>query len=130
MERDLNRDTTDFFDAFVRAFKTFDGAVIAKRYLQPFTAIHADGTIQCMYTPIEIAQYFQRFLDVYYSDGCRSCSYKDLTVDAVGATCVLATTTWELYDECLRVVTSWRESYNIAYVETKMLVISSIDHAI
>ena len=119
----------DFFDEFVGAFKSFDGSIVAQRYFQPFTAIHADETVQCMFTSSETASYFQGFLDDYYASGCRSCSYKDLEVVPIGATSVLATVTWELYDDDLRIVSSWRESYIIANLNKKLLVISSIDHA-
>ena len=122
-------DAVAFFDEFVEAFGTFDGLVVAQRYHQPFIAVHADESIETMQDHSEISEYFQKFLDSYYLDGCRSCSYKDLVVIEVSDSCILATVTWELYDTNKSLVSSWRESYNIVSTNSKMLVLTSIDHA-
>lgn len=128
MSREIRQNAARFFDEFVEAFKTFDGAVIAERYFVPFVAVHTDGTAETMQSRSEIANYFQRYLDSYYADGCRTCGYEDLEVTGVGETCMLATVTWLLFDDNQAVVTSWRESYNIISLASEMLVLSSVDH--
>lgn len=122
-------DAATFFDEFIEAFGTFDGLVVAQRYHQPFIAVHADGAVETMQNHSDTAEYFQRFLDGYYADGCRSCSYKDLAVVEVNEFSILVTVTWELYDSKIALVSSWRESYNIVSTNSKMLVLTSIDHA-
>ncbi len=120
---------TKFFDEFVDAFTSFDGNKIAERYHVPFVAVHSDGSVETMQSVTEIAAYFQRFLDQYHTDGCRSCTYDNLDVIPVGDACLLATVTWLLQDEDMDTVTSWRESYNLLCANNTMLVLSSVDHA-
>ena len=129
MSADLLADTTHFFDGFVTAFATFDGEVVAQRYFPDFIAVHTDGTLEHFNSATEIARYFQKFLDEYSSTGCRTCSYKELECMPVGQTCALATVTWELFDSAGEIVSSWRESYNLSYSESRLLVFASIDHA-
>jgi len=128
MTSDLRTDLTQFFDAFVAAFTTFDGAVIAQRYFPTFIAVHADGTLDSFTSSADITRYFQQFLDGYRADGCVSCGYKALDVVFIGQTCVLATVTWELYDSTGGIVSCWRESYNLAHAESRWLVFASMDH--
>jgi hypothetical protein len=118
-----------FFDTFVEAFHTFDGQAIAQRYLPPYLAMHADGTLACFTTHSEVAQYFQKVVDEYHAKGCRSCRYKDLEVVAVSANYVLGTVTWELLYEDGSVMSSWRESYNLSWIEDQMRIFASVDHA-
>ena len=58
-----------FFDAFVEAFATFDGAQVAKRYRTPFLALSSAGEARALHTGEEIAEYFQGFLDDYHARG-------------------------------------------------------------
>ena len=119
----------EFFDAFVEAFRTFDGGVIASRYLPPYLAFHAPGSAQVFATGTDIAAYFQRILTDYHGRGCRSCRYEDLAVVPLGRDCVLATVTWELLAEDGAVVSAWRESYNLCLVDGGYRVFASTDHA-
>ncbi len=118
-----------FFDAFVEAFKTFDGAVIAARYASPYTAIKSDGGHIHLGSPAETAGYFQEFLDDYYAKGCRACGYKWLEVAPLNEGAFMATVTWELYNSAGGVISSWRESYQLAYAGERLVVFASIDHA-
>lgn len=129
MKRNYLADTRQFFDDFVEAFKSFDGATIAQRYSSTFIAVDSDGSMQSFDSSTSIANYFQGYLDDYYSQGCRSCAYLSLEATAIGQACILATVTWELYDDDGRIVSSWRESYNLAYNNDKLLVFASMDHA-
>jgi hypothetical protein len=128
MTSDLRTDVTQFFDSFVAAFSTFDGEVIAQRYFPTFIALRTDGTLDSFTSSADIARYFQQFLDGYRADGCVSCSYKTLDVVSIGQACVLATVTWDLYDSNGAIVSSWRESYNLAYAQSGLRVFASIDH--
>src|SRR5262245_50547429 len=93
---DLERAARAFFDEFVVAFATFDGGEIARRYLAPYLALHADGKLECFHSAGEIAAYFQKIVDEYHRDGCRSCRYRDLELLPLGARSALATVTWDL----------------------------------
>lgn len=120
---------TRFFDAFVEAFATFDGTIVAERYSPAFIAVHADGSLESFTAAADIARYFQRFLDGYYADGCRYCGYQALDVVPIGEACVLATVTWELFNESGTLVSSWRESYTLARAPSGLQVFASMDHA-
>ena len=129
MPGDLRAEVTQFFDAFVEAFATFDGTIVAERYAPAFIAVHADGSLHNFTASVDIARYFQRFLDGYYADGCRSCGYHALEVVPIGEACVLATVTWELFDGSHTLVSTWRESYNLARQPSGLQVFASMDHA-
>ncbi|HMP03887.1 MAG TPA: hypothetical protein PKD86_09345 [Gemmatales bacterium] len=119
----------DFFDEFVKAFRTFDGKVIAQRFLSPYLAAHTDGTSDCFAQPAEIASYVQKIVDEYHAKGCRSCRYSDLEVVSMGEARVLGTVTWELLHEDGSVLSRWRESYNLARGGAGLKVFCSVDHA-
>ena len=118
-----------FFDDFVEAFRSFDGSIIAQRYLSPYLAFHGRGSAQVFNSHAETASYFQRVVDDYHEKGCRSCRYKDLQVASLGKECAIATLTWELLAADQSVVTAWRESYNLCFVEGHLKVFTSTDHA-
>lgn len=120
---------TMFFDEFVEAFHTFDGNVIARRYLPPCLMLHADGAIDCFSSSSEIAEYFQKIVDDYRKKGCRSCRYQDLEVVSIGRQSALGTVTWELLREDGSVLSAWREAYNLVRAGDRFLVFASVDHA-
>jgi hypothetical protein len=120
---------TAFFDEFVEAFSTFDGNEIARRYLSPYSALHADGSIDCLTSHADIAKYFQRIVDSYYREECRSCRYKDLQVVSIGGRSALVTVAWELLRDDDSVLKGWRESYNLVRVGDELRVFASVDHA-
>lgn len=119
-----------FFDAFVIAFLTFDGKVIADRYMTPYTAMTASGIVSIYQSAQELAEYFQCILDDYYAKGCRSCRYRDLQAFHIDNQNMLATVTWELMGENAQLISQWRESYNIFLSAENMFVFTSIDHAV
>jgi hypothetical protein len=118
-----------FFDEFIVAFSSFDGAEIARRYRSPYLALHADGSVHCFAVHADIARYFQAVVDDYHSKGCRSCRYRDLEVVALGTRSALATVTWDLLREDGTSMVSWRESYNLTLVGELFRVVASVDHA-
>jgi hypothetical protein len=46
-DRQLKREAAAFFDDFVEAFRSFDGAEIARRYATHYLARHDDGSTDC-----------------------------------------------------------------------------------
>jgi len=129
MANDSHQELVDFFDRFVDAFRTFDGGVVATRFHSPFIAVHTDKTVETLYSETETATYFQKYLEDYSALDCRTCGYRDLEVHPVGDSCLLATVTWELYDENRSILTSWIESYLIARKDSDLTILSTIDHA-
>ena len=125
---ELRSTVATFFDEFVEAFRTFDGRKIAARYLSPYSALQTDGAVRCFASEAETAKYFQKVVDGYHEQGCRFCQYKDLQVVPLGAQCVLGTVTWELCSEGGSVISSWRESYNLARTPDGLRVFASVDH--
>jgi hypothetical protein len=117
-----------FFDEFVEAFRFFDGKVVAQRYLSPYLAFHTAVSMQVFMSPDETASYFQNIVDEYYAKGCRACRYKDLSIVPLGDECAIGTVTWELLDKDQSVLSVWRESYNLAFVEGRFMVFASTDH--
>ncbi|MDM0107963.1 hypothetical protein QTH97_23650 [Variovorax sp. J22R24] len=125
----LRAEASDFFDAFVSAFQSFDGTEIARRYAVPYAALHADGSVECFESPHAIAAYLQRVVDSYREKGCRSCRFCDLEVLPLGQQCTLATVNWELLDERGKVLRAWRESYSLRHVGSSLQIFASVDHA-
>jgi hypothetical protein len=129
MPDSLREEVEAFFDAFVRAFDSFDGQQVARLFLAPYLAMHTASSVECFATPAEIAAYFQRVLDRYLETGCRNCRYAELEVVAMGAQCALGTVTWELCAGDGSVLSSWRESYNLARQGGELRVFATIDHS-
>lgn len=117
-----------FFDDFVSAFASFDGRRVAERYLAPYLAHHASGS-EVFADSAEIASYFQRVLDDYHARGCRSCRYDDLSSVALGSRNALASVSWQLLDERRQPLGGWRESYNLALADGRLMIFTSTDHA-
>jgi hypothetical protein len=118
-----------FFDDFVDAFRSFNGAAIAERYLSPYLAFHAPGAAQVFLSAAETGAYFQGVVDEYHAQGARSCRYAGLSVTPMGGHCILAAVTWELVADDQSVVSAWRESYNLCWVDRRFMVYVSNDHA-
>jgi hypothetical protein len=127
---DLESRARAFFDDFVEAFCSFDGDIIAKRYLSPYLAFHSYGSAQVFMSSAETGTYFQRIVDDYHAMACRLCRYKDLAIIPLGKECALGTVTWELLAEDLSVIRAWRESYNLCLVDGRFMVFASTDYAV
>ena len=127
-EGGLRSEVITFFDDFVTAFRTFDGGEVARRYIAPYVALHADGSLACLTSQADIAQVFQQVVNAYHAEGCRSCRYHGLHVQLLGARSLLATVTWELLRGDGSVLKEWRESYNPACVADGWRIFASVDH--
>jgi len=125
----LPRTAQAFFDEFDRAFATFNGAVVAARYAAPYLAVRSDGSSECFVTNDAIATYFQRLLDHYRRQGCRTCRHRDLRVVEAGSAAAFATVTWRLSDDDGRSVHTWRESYNLLLSNGRFRVCASVSHS-
>jgi len=118
-----------FFDDFVTAFGSFDGEIVAERYLTPYLARHVSRKADLFTDRAAIADYFQSILKRYHDAGARACTYRDMEVVPLGRDCVLATVTWDLLDDANGRLSSWRESYTLALDGDAFRVFGSIDHA-
>ena len=121
---------TAFFAEFDSAFASFDGDIVAARYVAPYLAVRADGSSEVFLTRESIARYFEKVLDGYHRRGCRSCRHKALEIVPAGSAAVFATVTWELLNQNASIVTTWRESYNLVRSGEGLKACASMDHAI
>lgn len=127
--QDIQIAAREFFEGFIAAFATFSGPRIAERYVAPYLAIRSDGSSEVFDTAESIAAYFQRIVDSYHARGCRVCKYKDLAIVPIGSAAALGTVTWELCRIDGTAATTWRESYNLVFLDGRMKAAASVDHA-
>jgi hypothetical protein len=125
-----HRDLTAFFDTFCEAFATFRGSEVAALYHVPSVALRGDASVDCMISVDAIAGFFQRALDDYHDQGCRTCRYHDLDVVPIGERSVLGTVTWELVGADGIAHRSWRQSYNLIDVTGRWQVLTSTEHRV
>ena len=118
----------EFFDRFVEDFPSFDGSVIATRYTAPYTAVTSDGELWQCSDPVEVEAYFQGLLDRHLSQGVLSLKYSDYECQKVGKSNYFATVTWSMLGAENKVVSTWRESYNLVNTPTGLKIFTSIDH--
>ena len=57
-----------YFDRFVEAFATFDGAQVASLFAPPVVAVRADGSTVGLATADDVVRYYQAALDKYRSE--------------------------------------------------------------
>ena len=124
----ISSDVKIFFDNFVTDFTTFDGRIIASRYLAPYISVSSDGSLKSFSEQVDIEQYFQKVLDDYAQQGVMSCSYDDLESVLIGNNCMLATVTWSMISCDGEAVTAWRESYTLVKTAVGFKIFTSIDH--
>lgn len=117
-----------FFDDFVEAFGSFNGARIATRYVVPGVALRGDGSIHYLQSRAEVEGFFQTAVESYHRDGCRGIRFKDLDVVPMGDRSVLGTVTWELLREDGSVLRQWRQSYNLVRVDAGWQILASTYH--
>ena len=118
----------DFFDRFVEDFPSFDGSIIANRYTAPYTAVTSDGEFWQSNDSVEIEAYFQGLLDRHLSQGVLFCKYNDFECQQVGKSNYFATVTWSMMGAEDKVITTWRESYNLVNTASGLKIFTSIDH--
>ena len=119
-----------FFDAFVAAFATFDGALIARRYAPPYAVVDAAGAWRRLDSALEIASHFQDIVTQYHQRGCRSARFAALQVQPLGTHGALASVTWQLLRADASVLDAWRESYTLVRGAPggRLHIVASIDH--
>jgi hypothetical protein len=117
-----------FFGDFDEAFASFDGTVIAARYLAPYTACRSDGSAEVFGDADAIGDYFQRVVDGYHDAGVRSCRHHGLEVSMADGVHTLARVTWVLEGDDARPVRSWSESYLLIRRGDRLFARASVDH--
>ena len=117
-----------FFDRFVTDFSSFDGELIADRYLAPYTAVSSGGDIWQCNSASELVTYFQSLLDKHSADGVICCKYTDLKSSPTGKSCFFATVTWTMMGEDEKLISTWSESYNLVNTDSGLKIFTSIDH--
>lgn len=127
---DWQAEAQAFFDAFVSAFRAFDGPLIAQRYAAPYLSLSAEGALRPFSTQEQIGEYFHTIVAQYYAQGCRDCRFDTLTVTPLGSDSALASVTWELLGSDNTVVSSWRESYTLMRTDDGPRIFASIDHVL
>ncbi|MFT6122466.1 MAG: hypothetical protein ACJASG_000989 [Oleiphilaceae bacterium] len=118
----------EFFNRFVEDFPSFDGSVIASRYTAPYTAVSSDGELWHCTDPVEVKAYFQSLLDRHLSNGVLFLKYSDYECQTVGKSKYFATVTWSMMGAEDKVVSTWRESYNLVDTDAGLKIFTSIDH--
>lgn len=124
----MHTDIKAFYDRFVEDFSTFDGNIIADRYLAPYTAVTRDGAAWLCSDAAELVDYFQSLLNKHSQDGVTHCKYEDLEYASIGNRCYMATVTWTMMDKNGGEISNWRESYNLLETPNGLKIFTSIDH--
>ena len=117
-----------FFEDFVTAFSSFDGDRVATRFSLPYLAKGPGDVCHVFESRPRLAEYFESYLDEYHSQGCRECRYSNLSVNWLGSECAVASVTWDLADASGVSVTSWSESYMLAFANGRALAFATVDH--
>ena len=105
------KEIAGFFDRFVEAFATFDGAIVGPLFVVPSVALKRDGTLQGFSSQGDVNTYYQVALDRYRASGCRSCRYSNLETNFLNDSTVIATASWDLLREDGSVISHWRQAY-------------------
>ncbi len=120
-----------YFDCFVQAFGTFDGAKVADLFATPGVALRSDGSLVGLGTRDDVVRYYQTALDNYRRDGCRSCRWSQLSVVPMGRRGLLAAVTWNLLGEDGTALVQWRQSYNLScFDDDGLKAFASTSHAV
>lgn len=124
----MTDDIKAFFDRYVEDIPLFNGAVLAKKYIAPYTVMSRDGDAWLCGNIDETIDYFQILLDKHREDGVKSCKYEDLDFRTIGEHCYLASVSWTMLGENDKVISHWRESYNMVRTDDGLKIFTSIDH--
>jgi hypothetical protein len=109
----LELEVQAFFDQYNEAFASIDGNRVAALYHVPTITVRGDGSIHCLRSSEELAQFFQVVADTYQRDGYRSGTMCDFEVIAIGQGSALATMTWKMLRADASLIRQWRMSYNV-----------------
>ncbi len=124
----MKQNLIQFFDKFAQDFKSFDGTVIANRYLAPYTAISSDKSVSLYKEHKEIENYFASILADYKKQDVEYCTYSNFEFSAIGQKAAFATMNWNMIKADGTLVTSWRESYILILSDNALKIVTSIDH--
>lgn len=128
IDEQWQHDARQFFDDFVKAFSSLDGALIAQRYQAPYVSANAAGELQVFADQTAISDYFCTILAGYRQKGCTSCQHENLQTVALGANAALATVCWRLFGGNGEQLGSWTESYNLLRLAEDIRIFASMDH--
>ncbi len=118
----------EFFERFAQDVPTFDGRLIASRYLAPYIAVSSDGDLWECREESDVVDYFQNLLDKHQEQGVAHCEYEDLISSPIGKKGYFATVTWTMSDKEGNTITHWRESYNLIKTNEGLKILTSMDH--
>jgi hypothetical protein len=124
----MNDDIKAFFDLYVEDIPKFEGAILAKKYIAPYTVMSRDGDAWLCNSIDETIDYFQILLDKHRADGVVACKYEDLDFRTIGDHCYLATVSWTMMGADGETISHWRESYNMVHTDSGLKIFTSIDH--
>ena len=124
----MSDNVKEFFDRFVEDFPSFDGSIIANRYTVPYTAVTANGELWQCSDPVLLVAYFQGLLDRHSAHAVLFCKYSEFECQKVGGNNFFASVTWSMIGAEDKVVSTWRESYNLGNTESGLKIFTSIDH--
>ena len=124
----MKENLIQFFDKFAQDFKSFDGAIIANRYLAPYTAISSDKSVSLYNGHKDIENYFASILADYKKQDVEYCTYNNFEFSTIGQKAALATMDWNMMKADGTLVTSWRESYILILSDNVFKIVTSIDH--
>ena len=128
MAKALEREMSDFFGRqYDEAWKV-DGNEIAKLYCAPTITVRGDGSIHCLQSQNELAQFFQGVLDTYRSQGFAGGTIHDLMVVPIGERSALATIKWKILRADGSLIREWRQSYNVVRLAEGWRILVSTFH--
>lgn len=124
----MKENLIQFFGKFSQDFKSFDGAIIANRYLAPYTAISSEKSVSVYKEHKDIENYFNSVLSDYKKQGVEYCTYSDFEFSSIGQKAALATMNWNMMKTDGTLVANWRESYVLILSDNVLKIVTSIDH--
>lgn len=124
----MQDEITEFFENFAADVSTFDGKIIANRYIAPYTVVSRDGDLWLCESEADIIDYFQSLLDRHNSQGVKACKCADIQFASIGDGCFMASVTWTMVNKEDEAVSHWRESYNLIRKDGELKIFTSIDH--
>lgn len=117
-----------FFEEYNDAFASIDGKRIAELYHMPSITMRGDGSIHCLQSRRDLAQFFQGVADSYYKEGFRSGNFANFEVVPIGSRSALAALDWEMRRGDGGVIRTWRQSYNVVHVRGQWQILVSTFH--
>jgi hypothetical protein len=124
----LEHEIQAFLDQYNEAFSSTDGNRIASLYHAPTITVRGDGSIHCLRSHEELAQFFQRVAETYHREGSRRSTMHDTEVVPIGQRGALTTTTWKMLRADGSLIKQWRQSYNLVRLTEGWRILVSTFH--